>query len=276
MSLPESATFKHMSSNVFAVLTCGIVSLAAATTAHAGFVFDLQALSGTGGATVTDAKTVTIDPNNSVGSSVVFALVGMSLGNNSVLDEGFQSALSSVLTFAPSGVKNIRGNFSTPVIDPTYLTGASFPGAVVDLNGDGDLDVGGALAGATSVTGNFINVRASSMVNSGPTAIDLPGNAGRAFQFGTVTWTITSIDDVNSPLATFANFGVPTFASAAFNGQRAVYQIDGVNANGGSGAAPKVSAGTNVSVQLGIVPEPSVSLLCSMAFGVVGLRRFRR
>lgn len=162
------------------------------------------------------------------------------------------------------------------MIDFTFFTGASFLGAVVDLNGDGDLDVGGALTGATSVTGNFISVRASSMVNSGPSAIDLPGNAGRAFQFGTITWTITSVDDINSPLATFANFGIPTFAGAAFNAQRALYQIDGVTGNGGTAVAPKISAGTNVSVQLGIVPEPSVSLLCSLAFGAMGLRRFRR
>lgn len=276
MSLPKSVTSKHMSSNVLAALTCGIISVTAAATAHAGFVFDLQALSGAGGATVTDAKTVSIDPNHAVGSSVVFALVGMSLGNNSLLDEGFQSALSSVLSFAPTGVKNIRGNFSTPVIDPTYLTGAAFAGAVADLNGDGDLDVGGALTGATSVTGSFINVRASSMVNSGSSATDLPGNAGRAFVFGTVTWTITSVDDINSALVTFANFGIPTFASTVFNAQRALYQIDGVNGNGGSAALPKISAGPNVSVQLGIVPEPSVSLLCSLAFGAMGLRRFRR
>ena len=255
-----------------ALLSAGAIALAA-NSASAILTFDLRALTATGGATVVGPKSVIVDPGTGVTSTVTFGLFAVVTGLNATIEETFQSSLSSVASFAQSGgLKSIRGNLSSVSIDPNFQTGAFFAGQVVDLNGDGDLDVGGPALGATSVTGNFINIRSASATGALPgVSTDVPGSAaGRAFQYGTVTFTISGLQALGSD--THLNFLIPTFVSAVFNAQRASYATDGATKNGGTALAPTVFAGTDILIS---VPEPSAfGMVLLGAMGLVGFRRF--
>lgn len=256
-----------------ALLSAGAIALAA-NSASAILTFDLRALTATGGATVVGPKSVIVDPGTGVTSTVTFGLFAVVTGLNNTIEETFQSSLSSVASFASTGgVKAIRGNLSSVSIDPNFQTGAFFAGQVVDLNGDGDLDVGGPALGATTVTGNFINIRSASATGALPgVSTDVPSQtaAGRAFQYGTVTFTISGLQALGSD--THLNFLIPTFVSAVFNAQRASYATDGTTKNGGTALAPTVFAGTDILIS---VPEPSAfGMVLLGAMGLVGFRRF--
>lgn len=273
MSSPKSIQRKSKFNLTSKALLSVAAVAVAANTASAILTFDLRALSGTGGATVLGPKSMLVNPITGVNSTVTFGLFAVVTGVNGTIEETFQSALASVASFSSSGAKSIRGNFATVSIDPTFQTGAFFSGQVADLNGDGDLDVGGPATGATSVTGNFINVRSASATGALPgvsSDVASPTAAGREFKFGTVTFTITGVQAAGND--THFNFLVPTFGSAAFNAQRASYATDGTTKNGGTAVAPTVFAGSDVLVA---VPEPSAfGMVLLGAMGLVGFRRF--
>ena len=241
------------------ILLSALLFVFAAQNAGAICTFDLRVLQVSGGGgSLQNSKTVSVGP----GSVVTFGLYANVTGLNATIDETFQSALATVATFSGQPTKNIRGNLSSVSIDPNFQTGAFFSGAVVDLNGDGDLDVGGPPTGATSVTGNFINARAASQIGALPgvsTDILSPTAVGRSFLFGTVTFTVQSIVDPGGP-GISANFLIPTIGGAVFNAQRASYATDGTTKNGGTAAAPTVFAGSPVQILVASFPNAEIAV----------------
>lgn len=272
--------------------------------ADAKLTLDLRASSATAGASIPDAKHVSLFGSEALGSVITFQLYAVVTGaeGNAVSDEKFQSCLATLMTFS-SGAKNIHGALSTVQLDPIFRQGIWSGGVVRDLNGDGDLDVGGpAPVGIMDVAGSYIDPHHSgSPLGSVPgVSTDLPGStAGREWLLGTTTLTIGGIDDLEGA-SILANFFVPIFdlnsapnlASQGttigpgyvnlLNNSRMIIHEDGLYKSGGTAGAPNVFAGGAVTISVtpgapsGSVPEPSALAMALAGMSVLfGARRRR-
>ena len=241
-------------------------------TASAGLTIDARATSATGTASVIDPKHVSVLASGGVGSTITFSVYAIAIGTNAIVDESLRTVVFDMLTFA-SGAKGIHGNLVPLTLDPIFKVGATAGGGVsADLNGDGDLDVGGPLSGSTQITTSYIKANAASFVGAVPgVSTDLPGNpAGREWFLGTTTLTLTELLD---GYTIYGNAAIPVFPNQLNNQGRASFQTDGVSRNGGLSTAPNIFAGTDVTITSPI-PEPS-ALLATLAGAIALLARSR-
>jgi hypothetical protein len=245
--------------------------------ADASLVIDMQAVAGsaTGGAVINNTKSVTF---SAVGQSVVLNLVAQIRGTNSVAEETIQSSQGSATT-----VGSLLGNLSfggtrddaqgafdsnspgntvnSNLIDPMDAL-ASSDGQFVDLDSDGDIDVGS--------TGNdpalYFVARAPSSV-AGTNVGNGSPNAGDNRNIGRVKFTYTGGDGTS--LANFivrTDGGNPYFSAAVW-------------AEDGAGKTPTTSsyaAGSPVNLFAPPVPEPTgLALAAVSSIGLLARRRNR-
>lgn len=248
-----------------ATLAAGLLALGSGV-ADAAITYDLRAVGATGAATVVNPKTVSVAPGGLVGSTVSFELFAVAAGTNVTDDEGFQSGLMQIRTFA-AGTKNIKGDFTAKALGAGFSDSGSNSGSFADVNGDGDLDVGGTAS--SNAAGYFTPRAAAIALGTGP-------GGTSSFMIGTFTLTLTSVVDLNSVVNTLVNVSWPSL-NTILNSQRSSWRADNVSRNGGTAAPYNTIAGADVQIQL--VPEPSAfGMLLVGALGLVGFRRigFRR
>ena len=245
---------------------------------NANLIIDVRAIGATGSASVQDMKHVLLDQSAAAGSTVtlgIYAVVRGAVGNTNV-DEQFVSALFGMATYG-TGPKNIRGNLSSLVLNDAFARRSlTYGGALRDLNGDGDLDIGDPFITQVNNARTYIYVNSGGYNGDIPGfSTDLPGNpAGREWFLGTGTFTVTDLLSADGD-SIFANAFIPIYTAAdgttsngfslLNNKARSLYTADGASDNGGSGSAPHMFAGDPVSISpshLASAPEPgSVSLL---------------
>ncbi len=258
-----------ISKSSLATLTLAATALAVGiSAAQADIVFDMRATGATGGATLSGNKLVNLDGSNALGSTVTFTIFAVLTGADNLLtNETFNQAMFAARSAGVGGTKNIKGNFSNPVLTPgVFDQGAKQVGNLVDINGDGDIDLGSTVTNA--IAGYIIPLStASRTVLDGGSPVGL--NTVE-FALETFTFTVTGVLDNNSLVKTSVNTFIPTL-TAALNAQRALYKLDNVSKTGSS--APIPISGADVLVQLS-VPEPSAfGMLALGALGLVGFRR---
>ena len=258
------------------LLSTALLSLGLAS-AEAKLTLDLRAFDATAGATIVDVKNVSLGGNAALGSVITLQLYAVVTGANSIVDEQFQSCLTSLMTYSP-GAKNIHGALSGVQLDATFRQGIWSGGVVRDLNGDGDLDVGGpATVGIMDPASAYINPHhsGSTLGSVSGVSTDLPGSAaGREWLLGTTTLTIDGIDDL-AGASILTNFFIPIFDLNStpgmaigpgyvtlLNRSRMLVNTDGVSQSGGTASTPNIFAGDAVTISLApltpvAVPEPS-------------------
>ncbi len=162
----------------------------------------------------------------------LFATVTGTDSGTFVDNESFQFVFGSVLATGSAG--SVGGNFSTGTLASPFNTLGNTSGTVVDLNGDGFLDVG---SNANSQNGNFFEARSNPTT---PAAGTRTGGDSERFMLGTFTYTVTAAD-VNSA-GTALNFRLPTFTLP--NERYLLFRADG--------AAQNELTTTNIGVNTGI------------------------
>jgi F5/8 type C domain len=132
--------------------------------------------------TATGGKTVNV---TSVGQVVTLNVVATVTGKNATgTDDGIQSATGSFLsTMLNSG--SVKGNLAAQTNFPFRAFGSQF-GTQVDLNGDGNIDVG---SNDGSTIAGFFNARDGEMDTTDGTV----SGASRSISIGTLTYTVTSL-----------------------------------------------------------------------------------
>jgi protocatechuate 3,4-dioxygenase beta subunit len=180
----------------------------------------------------------------SVGQVVRMEVVAIVTGNETGATDGFQELDGSFLSTETSPTKSVTGNLSSSVL-PDYTANGAQEGNQVDLNGDGNLDVGSNNGGDAA---GFFIARAGGIEQDGVVS----GNT-QEFAVGLVSYTVTSL---KSGAATDLNFrlrdGIP---SGAFD---AVWLQDNVGEND---QLASVSIGAPVVItEAGVVaPTGSIS-----------------
>jgi hypothetical protein len=125
-------------------LLAAIVFLASPCAADAGLTFDLRAVSATGGAHLVDSKHVDAVPGFE--GEVVAELWAVITGANAVLDD--DRINNFAVKFLTTG--SIRANLvNQPGVQIGWRDAGFNNGTVQDLDGDGDMDIGGNLATTT-------------------------------------------------------------------------------------------------------------------------------
>ena len=235
---------------------------AAITTPSANAIlsWDLRARVSGGGAAMENPKSVILLPGLPA-QTIDFDLYAVVTGLNATIDETFQQGLTKLLTTGA-----IRGNFELIVLNPTFAVVGSLPGPLVDLDADGDIDIG---SNSTTATTGYIFPRASAQQGAG-VGVDLPGaTAGREFLWGTVRLNISNVTPADTQTA--ANFAVPSGLTGANAAARGTWNQDAGAAENGSNSA-LLSVGA--PVLLTVVPEPSAfGMVLLGAMGLVGFRR---
>jgi len=227
------------------------------SSANASLTFDVVASGSTGTSVISGAGKIV--SGSSVGDTVTFdVFANISNGNGNSADDGLVNAFASFLSANVSGAGAIRGDL-VAVRDSNFTASGSSAGKQVDLDADGDLDVGNTVQ--TSAT-NWFNARA----NTAPTPI-----TGNHLHIATLTLTITS-----------ANLGGETDVNAALRNQPSSttpynWEEDGVFTNGGSVAGGVVGVGSPVVFGSGggVTPEPASMGLLALG-GITALARRRR
>jgi MYXO-CTERM domain-containing protein len=243
--------------------------------ADAGLTIDVTAVTAIGGAIINNSKSVTF---TGVGQTVTLNLIGQIRGTNSISDEAFKLQQGSILTSGallgdlsfggtrddnPGAVDpdpaNAGNIVQSNLVDP-FDGLASSDGDFVDLDSDGDIDVGST----GSNQENYFVARAPAATN-GTNVGNGSAGAGDDRLIGRVKFTYTGGDG-----STLANFivrtdgGNPVFSAAVW-------------AEDGAGKTPDVAtyaAGSPVSFQA--VPEPTGLALAALgAIGLVARRRSR-
>lgn len=246
--------------NAIVTLRCAASAGAAATVfaaaaavapqeARAAFTTDLRAISATGSSSVVDAKHVLV---GTPGDIIRFELWGLVPGHDAdPTNDGIDIFNGSFISPNIGGTGTLRANVTARALDPNFINNGSSTGAVTDLDGDGDLDVGSNNNG--DATGFF-----SGRAITAPNAI-----IGQALRLGTMSLTITQI--LASPGGiTEANYRVRTGSVAA------AWLEDGQFVTPG----PGFDYLSGEAVHLTVVPEPA-SLLLAALMGVQMLSRRR-
>jgi Ca2+-binding RTX toxin-like protein len=172
----------------------------------------------------TDAKTATVSKVGDVVDINIFAdITGTGPGANDGLDIIIGSIIS---TKAEAG--SVNGNLSAANVDPFTASGST-GGAQVDLNGDGNLDVGD-VQGTTG--SGFFAARAAGIQFAGGTV----NGSTHEFLVGTAQYTVTS-----QPTGTETDINYQSLRSNAARG--AVWVEDGAaetNVNDLLGSGPPI------------------------------------
>jgi len=235
-----------LSKRISSMLLGGAAVAGLSSAAQASLTYDLRAaLSSNVNNPIVDGKNVTVNQASGTITFNVFAVV-VAPDNGNALDEGFVAGNGNFLSTGPT-----HGNL-VAARGPLYLGTGGSDGTVQDLDGDGDLDVGG-----TNTTGaaNFFNPR----VGTAPTPI-----MGSSQLVGTVVMTLTG-----GLGATTVNFQVKPGNPLG----TAQWIENGVSTIAGSGNPPAVfQAGSPVN--LNSVPEPTTIGLIGLAgLGMLARRR---
>lgn len=200
--------------------------------------------------------------------------------NTTTTNDGFQS-LQGSLKASGGAIIGVLAPAGDDILDPDTgePTGQKFfgispfadngttNGTKQDLDNDGTPDFGGQPSDATGI-GDFMAIRAASMQKTGGTEVDKgQAGAGRMFQIGSLTFTVTGThagtEDINyyPRLLTNGNKAQST----------ALWQEDtGTGAKDGSSGSLLVGA----PVQLSAVPEPAT--MATLGLAAVGLLARRR
>ena len=256
------------------MLSAVLLGVATVSAGAAGLVYDLRATGVTGG-TLDSAKSVSVG----IGSTVDFSLYAVVTGTtgNVTADEGYQSGLIAMQTFVNSGPKNVKANYTDRALGSQWGQLGSNLGTLQDINGDGDIDIGGTVS--NNAAGFFVPRNAAGAVTSGAGVTVLGGNpSATEFLVGTFTITVTAITDLNSVVPTFANVKWGALGGV-LPSQRASFRVDGVSPNKNYNSAGFLgSVGSDVAI-IAAVPEPSAfGMILTGALGLIGFRRlgFRR
>ncbi len=158
--------------------------------------------------TVSGGKTATV---HQVGDTVTLNVYARILGADAITtNDGIQESVYSIVS-SPSG---LHGNLGTPAgitIPDQFQANAFQTGTQVDLNGDGDLDVGST--DSTSATGWIADRADSEVLNTaGSTKILL----------GTLTYTVTSVSANGK-----ATVNVVSRTKATALLEPSIWQVDG-------------------------------------------------
>src|SRR5438105_8900017 len=127
-------------------------------------------------------KEASVDHVGQVVNMEVWATV---TGNDTtVTNDGLQIVVGSLLSTNITG-GSASGTLKATLLSPFNASGST-PGQQVDLDGDGDLDIG---THVVTQGGNFLFARSASMTTTGGTAV----SKGQSFKFATATFTVTSL-----------------------------------------------------------------------------------
>lgn len=239
-----------------ALFLISALTLCGAVTARATLTFELRLVGG--------GKTVNSLSVNQTVNMELYAVVTGAAGNSA--QEGFQSGYVSILS---DNTGNVRGNLTGTLVN-TFAAANSQPGLSVDLDGDGDKDLG---SNGTNSDTSFIRALAASMqTTTGTTITD-----GREFKLEDITFTVTQILNPLSPTPIHVYVRVTNFTSPI--GVEAVWQEDNQTSSmtltpGGTFPNSFPIASTD-DVRLKAIPEPSGALLLSGAVALAWRRRLR-
>ena len=234
----------------------------AAERADAGLLIDLRAV------TLNDqplpagstAERVVVDGGDVVGINVIARVSG----TNAVDDEGFQS-MYGVFRSTTGG---LLGDLSASTVAPFNGLGSQ-NGSRIDVDGDGDLDIGDIPNGGINTLTAYWVARSNIVQRDGtPVATD---PAAEEFVIGTLTWTATSAPAPGSE--TFVDFirrrnpGNPGTNGSAYSR----WDEDGSGtASVRNGADPYATDGLRIEA----VPEPASTALATVAaLGLLARRR---
>jgi hypothetical protein len=247
--------------------------------ASAILTVDLRVVSVSGGST-SNTKTANVNGN---GSIVTLALWGIVTGTNGIVDENISIVSQGILISSPGTISSldtgVSGNSSLPAspntifgtigltIDPLFLGSGAVVGKSQDLDGDGDLDMGGT---STANATDYISFRSTSPSYTGSSStegVNLNTLAnGREFLLGTVTFTITTFSADGSTALNWM------WRSNTTEVTRASFNSDGGSAENGADA--NLAVGNYVSI---LAPEPSTFAMLLGGLGIlIGFNRRRR
>ena len=270
------------------------LSVASIHSASAILTWDLRAVSviSDGVSTpVANPKNVVIPGNSDVvATDIVFELwavvTGLDANVNETLTSGQGTILSSPGTSAnrDTGVAgnlalgllvnatSVKGNLSNALFNGSAQGGPNWgaastanPGAVVDLDGDGDLDIGSATVNAATGIYMVANTGGGAQSSGAAGAFNALTN-GREWKLSIATFRVTGLTLGAASMGAI-NFVVPSISTSLDLG-RASFATDGVTRNGAD-AQLAVAAPVLISV-----PEPSAfGMVLLGAMGLVGFRR---
>ncbi|WP_428937492.1 MYXO-CTERM sorting domain-containing protein [Fontivita pretiosa] len=226
--------------------------LAGASAAQAALVLDLR-LAGAGPGA---GKSAVVNP----GDVVQLQLYGVVTGTNGVDDEAMHNAYAALR----SSTGGALGDFAPGQVHDPFRTGAFSGGTAVDVDGDGDLDIGREGAASTA-TPTLLFARAD------PGVVGTFGVNGERVTLGTSTdaeqFLLATINFTVSPAAlpgqTTELRAIRPNITGIF--QASLYRQDGVSVSGQNtvGGDP---------VTLTIIPEP-MGLAAVGALGLLARRR---
>ncbi len=209
-------------------LACAISGIALSSTvrATAQLTYDLR-VSDTG------AKTATVAAAGDVVTMNLYAIIAGA--DSDPANDGFHTGQGSFL----SGIGGLKGDLSFFNLDPFAFTAATKPGVQRDLDGDGDLDVGGL--GQTAYDGQSYFVSGTSPVMGMP--------AG-GFLLGQLKFVVTSSADSSTSISFLPRI-MTVGTSTAKTPQK--FTVDGVYKQEG-GQSENVGLGAPVVITLSAPP----------------------
>ncbi len=238
-----------LSKRISTMLLGGAAAAGMASAAQASFLFDVRAVSatGTGNAVLTDKSVQVTGPGTITFN--LFGIINETTPDSNANNEFFVSMTGSFLSTGTS----VKGNM-TATVTPAYFSTASPPtssvGTIQDLDGDGDLDVGG---GNSSLGSDYWWARPDSAI------------PGQTHMLGTLTMTITEAN-LADLTATEVNYRKKLGAPSGI-GQ---WRENGVNVISN---ANNIQPGTPVLLNTD-VPEPtSIGLIGLAGLGMLARRR---
>ncbi len=236
------------------ILSAAIAGIAAQQ-ASATLTLDLRAISVNGIPTL-NPKSVTVAPND----LVTFQLFAVVTGPTEAAGlEGFQIAVGSILS--NTSLTGGKGNVETRQFDGVFGAAGATLGTIVDLDADGDLDIGDN-ATAAAVAAN-VSLRSAAMTTGNAT-----GLGASEFDLYQFTFRVTSPGADNQ---ISVNWRKTDFTGLT---TEYIWQENGVLTN-----SRGVNGGTVALVGVGLpvlvaVPEPSAfGMVLLGAMGLVGFRR---
>jgi hypothetical protein len=233
------------------LLTLAVVAgiFSATSAANAALVLDLRLAPGQNG--LIDSKNLI----PTAGQVITLNVVGVATGADANLtNEGIANAYFSVLS--NSTLAGIKGNLSAATLNSTlgYNGAGSASGTVVDLNGDGNLDVGAT--NSASATG-WVFARSPAVV------------VGNELLLATLTFTVGTLGDNGAATVNIAprvRTG-PTVVPAQWQEDGVAKSLTVNNTTVDVGAAVTIGAAAPI-------PEPAS--LGVLGLGVIGLLVRRR